>query len=122
MRHGCVIARALFAPRAAAFEHFEHKIEIPWIVGEAYRVLVRGGVWKFDFPNIFKQVQEFYNRRDEFLMELIYCNRKDIFSQHKWGYTPATIKNYLRDISWSFQFKDVVKHDYPMTGVWATKK
>ena len=105
----------------SAFEHFEHLTEIPHIVKEAYRVLKKGGIWKFDFPDIKKQVDEWYGKDDEFMMELIYCNHKNELSMHMWGYTEKTIPNYLIPSNWKLEFKEVVKHDYPMIGVEATK-
>lgn len=106
----------------SAFEHFEHKTELKHIINEAYRVLKRGGVWKFDFPDIVKQVEQYKDKDDEFMMELIYCNHKDKFSIHQWGYTRNTLHLYLPPSMWSLEFKDIVKHDYPMIGCWAIRK
>lgn len=106
----------------SAFEHFEHATEIPHIINEAHRVLKVGCIFKFDFPDIKAQVDQYYGKNDEFLMELIYCNHKNKHSMHLWGYTKNTIGNYLSKDKWDIEFKDVVKHDYPMQGVWATRK
>lgn len=105
----------------SCWEHFEHLTEIPHIILEARRVLKFGGVWKFDFPDIRKQVDEWYGKDDEFLAELIYCNRKNMYSKHCWMYTKNTIPNYLIPSEWSVSYEDIVRHDYPMQGVWATK-
>ena len=105
----------------SAFEHFEHRDEIPHIINEAHRVLKTNGVFKFDFPDIKKQVQQYYDKDPEFCMELIYCNHKDKHSMHLWGYTLMTIGNYLTPRYWSLENKNVVNHDYPMIGIWATK-
>lgn len=105
----------------SAFEHFEHLTEIPHIIEQAHKVLKVGGVWKFDFPDIVKQVEQYKGVDDEFMMELIYCNHKNKYSVHQWGYTYSTISKYLTPDKWKLEFKDVVKHDYPMLGIWATK-
>lgn len=105
----------------SGFEHFEHLTEIPHIVHQAYRVLKPGGVWKFDFPDIYNQVKKYHGKNDEFMMELIYCNHKNKYSVHQWGYTKKTIPNYLKKENWKLKFGDIVKHDYPMIGVSATK-
>lgn len=106
----------------SAFEHFEHLTEIPHIVSEAFRVLKKGGIWKFDVPHIKEQVEKYYYDNPEFLMELIYCNHKNDHSKHCWGYTPKTINNYLKNDNWDIVCRNVVEHDYPMQGFWATKK
>lgn len=106
----------------SAFEHFEHETEIPFIIKEIYRILKIGGIFKFDFPDIKKQVDEYYGKDDEFLMELIYCNHKNKHSQHLWGYTEKTIDKYLTEDKWKLEMKQVVEHSYPMIGCWATKK
>jgi len=103
----------------SAIEHFT-KRDAAHIVGEARRVLVSGGRFIFDFPDIHEDVRKHYKTDPEWLMELIYCNQKNEYSTHKWGYTRKTIKELLGD-SWKVQFKTVVKHDYPMIGVVARK-
>lgn len=105
----------------SAWEHFEHHTELQHIIKEVERVLVPGGVWKFDFPDI-KKIVELYHDSDPFFMaEQIYCNHKNKYSVHQWGYTTKSIPDYLVPKKWKLEFKDVVKHDYPMQGVWATK-
>ena len=106
----------------SCFEHFEHIGEIPHIVSEAHRVLKSGGVWKFDFPDIKKTVEDYYESAPEFCIELLYCNHKNRYSIHNWGYTTKSIGKYLQGDMWDLVFRDVVTHDYPMQGVWATKK
>jgi hypothetical protein len=85
----------------SAIEHFEHRDEVPYIISEAHRVLKFGGIFKFDFPNIYQQVLEYYRSNPEFMMELIYCNHKDKYSVHKWGYTPDTLHKYLSPTKWA---------------------
>jgi SAM-dependent methyltransferase len=105
----------------SAWEHFEHHTELPFIIREVYRVLRSGGVWKFDFPNIREIVDLYHDTDPEFMAEQIYCNHKNKYSVHQWGYTPQSIPWYLPPSGWTLEFGDVVKHDYPMTGVTATK-
>jgi ubiquinone/menaquinone biosynthesis C-methylase UbiE len=108
----------------SGFEHFEHLTELPHIISEAYRVLRKGGIWKFDFPDIYNQVKKYHGidaENDEFMIELIYCNHKNKYSVHQWGYTEKTLPKYLKPNNWQLEFKQVVKHDYPMIGVFATK-
>jgi SAM-dependent methyltransferase len=108
----------------SGFEHFEHLTELPHIISEAQRVLKKGGVWKFDFPDIYNQVLSYHGidaENDEFMIELIYCNHKNKYSVHQWGYTRLTLPKYLKPELWKLEFKDVVKHDYPMIGVHAFK-
>jgi len=104
-----------------AIEHFNKNTEILYIINEAYRVLETNGIFKFDFPNIRRIVTKYYDKNPEFCMELIYCNHKNKYSIHKWGYTLKSIKNYFNPKLWQLKFKQVVKHDYPSTGCWAIK-
>lgn len=106
----------------SAFEHFEHKTEIPYIINEAYRTLKPGGTYKFDFPDIKKTVELYYDSDPEFCMELIYCNHKNKYSIHNWGYTEKSIYRYFDPNKWELEFDNFVKHDYPMIGVIAKKK
>ena len=112
----------------SAFEHFEHMAqfphhegELPHIISEAHRVLKPGGTWKFDFPNIKAVVERYNDENPEFMAELIYCNHKNKYSVHQWGYTTKSVSQYVTPDKWSLEFKDVVTHCYPMQGVHATK-
>lgn len=105
----------------SAFEHFEHQTELPHIINEAHRVLKTGGIWKFDFPDIRKIVELYHDDAPLFMSELIYCNHKNKYSVHQWGYTEKSVSNYVTLDKWRLEFKDVVSHCYPMQGVWATK-
>lgn len=106
----------------SAWEHFHRITEIPHIVSEAYRVLRKGGQFKFDYPHIKAVVDQYYYDNPEFMYELIYCNQKDPLSIHRWGYNSITIGSYLGD-RWSniMAPTTIVAHDYPMQGVIATK-
>ena len=104
-----------------SLEHFWHNREVPFIVGEAYRVLKRGGVWKFDFPDIKKIVELYHDTDPDFCMKLIYGSRKNDYSCHEFGYTKQSILDYFYPLDWSLEFREVVTHSYPSQGVWATK-
>lgn len=103
----------------ASFEHFQHRTEVPHLISEAYRVLKVGGVWKFDFPNVAVIVKQY---EDDYMMELLYGNHKNDYSQHEYGYTPRSIQNYFDETKWILEFKNTVIHDYPSIGVWVTKR
>lgn len=105
----------------SAFEHFEHADQLIHIISEAHRVLKPGGVWKFDFPDIKAVVERYHDENPEFMAELIYCNHKNQYSVHQWGYTTKSVPKYVTPDKWSLEFKDVVTHCYPMQGVHATK-
>lgn len=106
----------------ASFEHFEHKTEIPHIIKEAHRCLKKGGIWKFDFPDIKGIINTYADKDDQFMMEQIYCNRKNEYSVHCWSYTENTIPLYLDEKKWNIKYGQIVHHDYPMIGVTATKR
>ena len=105
-----------------ALEHFEHKDEVPHIINEAKRVLRKGGLFKFDFPDMKGIVEQYHDTNPEECVSLLYCNHKNKYSIHNWGYTTKSISNYFKPEDWDLEFKDVVVHDYPSQGVWATRK
>lgn len=104
-----------------ALEHFEYNSGVPHIINEAYRVLKPNGVFKFDFPDLKGIIEKYHESDPEFCMALIYGTHKNIYSRHEWGYTPESIKLYFDPTQWVFEQKEVVNHDYPATGIWATK-
>lgn len=103
----------------SAIEHF-YKKEAAFILREISRVLKIGGKLIIDFPNLALDIERYYEKNPEFLMELIYCNHKDQYSIHKWGYTFKSFKK-LAGKCFKCQEKTFVKHSYPMTAVLATK-
>lgn len=109
--------RVLFV---STIEHFTVP-EAQHVVKEAHRVLKNGGLFQFDFPDIYKAVDVYKNNPDE-LMRLIYCSHKNEYSIHKWGYTNDTALRLLLCCDWKdVQFGEIVSHDYPMLGVTAYK-
>lgn len=103
-----------------ALEHFEHIGEVEHIIAEVKRVLKKGGIFKFDFPDIKAIVEQFHDSDPVYCINLLYCNHKNKYSIHQWGYTAETISSYFGK-DFKLEFKDVVKHDYPSQGVHATR-
>ncbi len=105
----------------SCIEHFNPKTELPHIIKEINRVMKAGGQLKTDWPDLKAQMEMYYESDPDFCMELIYCNHKNQYSIHHWGFTPKTFPKYLGE-NWSYEFREVVKHDYPMQGCIATKR
>ncbi len=103
-----------------AIEHFEYPIQVSHIIDEAYRVLIKGGIFKFDFPDLKSIINLYHDTDPEFCVALIYGTHKDMYSRHEWGYTIESMKSIVKD-KWEIEEKDVVKHDYPSTGIWLRK-
>jgi SAM-dependent methyltransferase len=103
------------------FEHFEPNTELKHVIKEIERVLRVGGMFLFDFPDIKEIVNQYHDTDPHFCMELIYCNRKNKYSVHPFGYTYKTIPTYLTPDKWEIYPLDVVKHDYPSLGVHALR-
>lgn len=104
----------------SCIEHFTKK-EAEFIISEIKRVLKPGGKLIIDFPDLKKDFEDYYVSDPEWFMELVYCNHKNEYSCHKWGYTMETFRNLLGDGWQSVKWNTVVKHDYPMTGCVAIK-
>lgn len=109
----------------SAIEHFT-LAEAEYIIKQAFYVLKHGGVLKIDFPDLVKGVDDYSFGKCtwEELMQLIYCNNKNKYSEHKYGYIKTTFKELLERAGrdWkSIVFKDIVKHSYPMIGCEAVK-
>jgi len=103
----------------SCIEHFEKKDAL-FVIGEVKRILKRGGVFLVDFPDLEKQYKKYYKKDPEFFMELVYCNHKNKYSIHHWGYTTETFKKMIGSNFLCIK-KQVVKHAYPMTGIKAVK-
>ena len=99
----------------SAIEHFT-KAEAEFIMSEIKRVLMPKGQLIIDFPDIKRDVERYHDTDPEFLMELIYCNHKNKFSVHNWGYTKTTFKKLLGDGWKEVVWTNIVSHSYPMMG------
>jgi len=104
----------------SVIEHFTKK-EAQFIVSEIKRVLKPSGKLIMDFPDIKQQVLSFIDVDPEWCYELIFCNHKNKYSVHKWGYTFETFKELLGDGWKSIIKKRIVWHEYPMIGIEAQK-
>jgi predicted SAM-dependent methyltransferase len=104
-----------------AMEHFTY-YDGKYIVKEIYRVLKPGGKFIFDFPDLIKTVESYKDDFDR-LVRMIYCHYRDVFAAHKIAYNEETFARLLKSVgNWfSIEFKEVVKHDYPVIGGIATK-
>ena len=100
----------------SCWEHFSRIELLDHILPEIKRTLAVGGEFIVDFPDLKKDFELYYESNPDFFMELVYCNGKNKYSFHKWGWTPATFSKL-----WGDKFKvweeTMVKHDYPMTGM-----
>jgi len=101
-------------------EHFYCQDAIK-IVAEIRRILKDGGKFLVDFPDIRATVNRHIDTNPEFCVRCIYCNHKNRYSIHHWGYTEKTFKDLLGD-GWKIEFKEIVKHEYPAIGCIAIKK
>jgi predicted SAM-dependent methyltransferase len=104
----------------SAFEHFNRE-SAERILENVYTALKYDGKFRFDFPDIEETVRQ-YKDRPDYMMRLIYGSQKNDGAYHRWGYTQVSIAEKLMKQNWkSVEFGDIVKHDYPMIGVTATK-
>lgn len=100
----------------SCIEHFNPIEELPHILEEINRVMKIKGKLIIDFPDIKQQVLNYIDSDPEFCMELIYCNHKNKYSIHHWGFTDKTFPTYIGN-NWLCERKDIVKHEYPMIGM-----
>lgn len=105
----------------STIEHFTLP-EGRFIMSEIKRVLKSNGQLIIDFPDIEETVRQYLNPNPEFCMRLLYCNQKDKYSTHFWGYTKKSfiqlLGNGWKEIIWNA----IVHHDYPMISCFAIKK
>ena len=103
-----------------AIEHFAKNDAIK-LIKYINLSLKLGGKFRFDFPDILNTIYQYCDRPD-YMIRLIYGSGKNEWAYHKYGYTKKTIVELLNLYPWSIiEFKDIVNHEYPMTGVEATK-
>jgi predicted SAM-dependent methyltransferase len=91
------------------------------IVKQVHRILKPGGRFLVDFPDVEEAVLEYIHSDPEFCMRLLYCNHKNEYSVHHWGYTRETFLDLL-GAEWDVKFVQVVEHSYPTIGCQAVKK
>jgi len=104
----------------SSFEHFSLR-NASELVKKVHSTLKKGGVFRFDFPDVLATIKK-HIKQPEYMMRLIYGSGKNEYSFHRHGYTKETIKRLLEPCNWkSIKFGDIVKHEYPMIGVTATK-
>ena len=83
--------------------HFiEHvyRWEAPALVSEFYRLLASGGRLFMELPDLEKSARNLLKgKKDQMCMWGLYGDPswKDPYMCHRWGYTPATIKELLED-------------------------
>jgi predicted SAM-dependent methyltransferase len=102
-----------------AIEHFDFAMAQK-IVDEILRILVPGGKLLIDFPDLVEGVQKYAESDPEFMMRFVYCNHKNQYSIHHWGYTKETFPKLL-GFGWTYEFREIVHHLYPAIGCEATK-
>ena len=105
----------------SSIEHFTEQ-EADFIISEVKRVLKPGGIFRVDFPDIITTVETYYYHDTEFCMRLLYCNHKNEYSIHKWGYSFFSFRDKLGSGWAEIKQEQIVQHDYPMIGIKAVKK
>jgi SAM-dependent methyltransferase len=103
----------------SCFEHFSEQ-EALGIVKEMKRVIKVGGQIITDVPDIKKTIDLYYDSDPKWAMTLIYCNGKNPYSFHKFGYTDATFRGLWGD-HYLITNEVVVSHVYPMLNFVITK-
>lgn len=89
------------------------------IAEEARRVLILGGRFIVDFPDIPNIMRKtVYTRPETCMLALYGFDRK--YERHLWGYTRGTWFNLLGKF-WKTNFRKVVDHDLPAIGCEAIK-
>jgi len=105
----------------STIEHFPLS-EARFIMSEMKRVLKHDGRLIIDFPDIKETVNHYLTPNPDFCMRLLYCNQKDKYSTHFWGYTKKSFVQLLDDNWKEIIWEPRVKHDYPMISCIAIKK
>jgi len=101
-----------------AIEHFLIE-DAEFIICEIYRVLKKGGIFLFDFPDIKETVLRYEACDFEMMNRLIYCHSLDKYSVHKRCYNEksfTTLLNKNHRVWTSLEFRQIIKHDYPVIG------
>jgi len=104
----------------SSIEHFKKEDAIT-ITKEVNRILMPGGKLIIDFPDINKIAKQFLFKDTEWCFRLIYCNNRNEYAIHRWGYTIKSFKELLGSGWKKISKKMIVKHDYPVIGIVAEK-
>jgi len=103
----------------SCFEHFtEHEALL--IVHEMKRILQINGQIIIDVPDLRGTLEQYYNTNPKWAMTLVYCNGKNPFSFHKFGYNIDTFTQ-LWGNNYVVKPYTVVAHDYPILSFLITK-
>lgn len=102
-----------------AIEHFDFPMARR-IMDEILRILAPGGRLLIDFPDLVAGIKVFAETNHDLMMRFIYCNHKNQYSIHHWGYTRESFPQLL-GFGWTYEFRDIVKHQYPAIGCELTK-
>lgn len=98
-------------------EHFP-LVTARLIMCEIKRVLKVGGRLLIDFPDIEATVKQVLPIDTDWGMRHLYGSERN---PHVWGYTRATFRQLLGS-GWSWvEFREIVKHDYPVIGCEAVR-
>lgn len=101
-----------------AIEHFTLQ-QARAIIGEFERICKLGARLLIDFPDIYATVERYYADDPEFCMRHIYCNQRNDYLSHRWGYTKKTFTQLMGN-HWALKFREIVQHAYPVIGCEAT--
>ena len=103
----------------SCIEHFIES-EALQIMEEMKRILKVGGEIVIDIPDLKRTVELYYDKNPHWAIKLIYCNQKNPFSFHKFGYTNETFRK-LWNINYTIENKVLVEHSYPVISFLITK-
>ena len=103
----------------SCIEHFTEQEALD-IILEIKRILKVGGEIVIDIPDLKEIIEKFYDLDPNWAMKLIYCNGKNPFSFHKFGYTDKTFRK-LWGINYNIENTIIVPHAYPVISFFITK-
>ena len=96
-----------------AFEHFS-KDEGISLLKEWHRILKPDGKLIIDVPDMVKTMR-LITINPEWTMRLMYGSQRDMYSYHKWGYTPEYLEFICKGIGFkSAKQIELIEHAYPM--------
>lgn len=100
-----------------SIEHFTRS-QARLIIGEIKRILKAGGTLLIDFPDIEATVKQVLPTDTDWGIRHLYGSERN---PHVWGYTRSTFRQLLGG-GWSWvEFREIVKHDYPVIGCEAVR-